>query len=892
MEIRHAIDHFDIYHEFIHQFKQLYYHPSIGILITDQERVSSINPQMARRLGHQNFRDLLGVSVSKLAFDPSELLKIEIGGAGSGKILYFAPDSDYPLTDAKGMALRLDHMLSSKQKPMLFIKQSELKFGRILYASPSALDLLAIDDLEHYSLNQTVHPVDLQRWQTFLQDAIKHPSSRKLFTFEPPNRPQLKIAVHAYSVPFSDEGAVLFILEDHIMQSALDAKNRENQSSIEAYYAHSKNPMLILDPKMAIREVNLAFSHLFQFPDEAILGRDFNDLLVDSILTNKINHIDQSVAVNIKDYYGKIHDMKVYELPIYLEDAHIGKYACLRPSQLSATSEYKRLITQLYQIIPPQVLLADQDLTVYWSSSSNGISGEFSTEAVIGQKLEHFIAKQSRKDFNEAIDSMKDHRPSWFGQLWFEAPGEKQRLRHCYISPLLSANKETFAYSLILYPIQRERELGQLVQSLMYLDLETNQKNSAALKPSLEDWIYEAGALGKRFSLVTLRLNALSSPMPSLDEDALLEILLSLLKQRLGPESTLIRDHQDGFILLHKELHLKKDAERFVQALLKDLTARFEFEGLQDDYTCLYGIACYPSDGSTTESLLAELRSSFEENKANRGQLKLSEQKTLALRHKEGMIIQYLREGLHNGEFYIVYQPLIDLGTKKITGMETLLRWKNETVGAVGPNEFIPLAEKGNVIVKLGYFVIGETIRKLNQLRDKGHLLTSSVNISIKQLEVKDFADKIIAMMQDFDLPGSALEFEITESITTSSISAVGDNIRRLTHFGIRFNVDDFGTGYSSLKQIQDLHIKSLKIDKSIIEDLVDNPGNQSLVKGISAMAKSSGLKLIAEGVETQDQLAALEQIGIEEAQGFLFSMPLGEMDIERFIEDHKAIHG
>lgn len=892
MEINHSTDPFDIYHEFIHQFKQLYYHPSIGLLITDQNRIVTINPQMAKHLGYENHRELLGKSPEHLSLDQDAIIKIQVGSSQSDRNLYFLPAEDYPLQEKEGMILRLSHMLDSKEKPMLLIKEKDLASGKLSFANPSAMDLLSIEKLDAYDLEAYIHPVDRSQWQGFLSDAVHHPSSRKRFTMQPPQRPQLSIYVHAYSVNLSGEGGVLLMLEDHILQSAIDAKNKENQLAVQSYYANSKNPMLILDPKMIIREVNLAFSHLFRFPDEAIIGSDFNDLLSDSIVTDKLTHMDQSVSVNIKDFYGKIHTMKVYELPIYLEDAHIGKYASLLPAQLNATAEYKKLLTQLYQIIPPQILLTDPNLTVLWSCSSNGISDEFSTEAVVGQPLDHFIAKQSRKAFTQAIENLQNGNASWFGQLWFETPGEKQRLRHCYISPVHSADENIFAYALIIYPIQREREFNQLLQTLMYLDLESGQKNVSALQPTLDDWIYEVGARGKRFSMVNLRLSPLTAPQPLVDEDALLEILLSLLSQHLGPEASLIRDHQNGFILLHKELGLKKDAERFVEALLKDLAVQFELENLQDHYTCLFGIACYPADGSERDTLLESLNHSLETNRINRGQLKLSEQKTLALRHKEGMIIQYLREGLHKEEFYIVYQPLIDLSTKKITGMETLLRWKNDAVGSVSPNEFIPLAEKGNVIVKIGYFVIGETIRKLNQLREKGHLLTSSVNISIKQLEVPDFAEKIIAMMDDYELPGSSLEFEITESITASDSSAVTDNIRALTHFGIRFNVDDFGTGYSSLKQIQDLKIKSLKIDKSIIEDMVDNPGNQSLVKAISAMAKSSGLKLIAEGVETQDQLAALEQIGIEEAQGFLFSMPLGEMDIERFIEDHKAIHG
>ncbi len=208
------------------------------------------------------------------------------------------------------------------------------------------------------------------------------------------------------------------------------------------------------------------------------------------------------------------------------------------------------------------------------------------------------------------------------------------------------------------------------------------------------------------------------------------------------------------------------------------------------------------------------------------------------------------------------------------------------SLAASPPKDFIPLAEKGNFIVKIGYFVIGETVRKLHSLREKGHDLSSSVNISIKQLEVADFAEKIINIMNDYELPPTSIQFEITESITASSHPNVMSNIAELTNFGMTFNVDDFGTGYSSLKQMKELKIKGLKIDHSLIQDMVEDPSDLSVVTAISAMAKNLGLRLIAEGVETKEQLETLERIGFEEAQGFLFSVPLVDKDIEKFIEE------
>ncbi len=893
------LDHLEIYHDFIQQFKILFYHPDLGLAIVNQGQIANINPLMAKMIGAPTAISLLGKEFESVTTEEMRLKMtcIPVGTNTTGHYFYLLASQDFPSGDYEALLLRLDHMLSSKQKPMLLATQTSFNKFDLLYYNEGAKRLLNIQNLTPELLESWVHPVDLERFNDFMCESLDHPSSRKNFIFRPENRPSLTLCFQAYPLVIGEVSHVLLIVEDPLLQDAIDAKNQQSQNQLHNYFIGSKDPMLVVDQQMRILEANLAFSQKFAYTEDYIYKKDFNDLLETSIIDKrpKPSLSDYKKQVHLKDLYDRIHDLSVQELPIFLEDAHIGKYLNFLPSQLQPSLTFRRLSQILHQIIPPQVLVMDPSLKVLWTSSANYIIGEFSTEGLIHQHLSHYIAKQSSQVLTQAHADVLSSRAHWFGGLWLEAPGEKQRLRHALLSSINTPQGEVKFLVMVLYPIQRDREINELIHTLSYLDPETNYQNAAALKQRLEDVVYESKAKSERFTLMKISLTPLAN-FPKDEEESFESLLLECVQEQfdimLGGDASCYRTGHFAFTLIHRGVRLKKDGLRFIQAFIKDLTQRLEQFDLGRYVHCSYATCLFEEDGSNAEKLLLELDHRLSAYSAQYGLESLMDQRRVIERPKDGMIVEYLREGLPKGEFYIEFQPLIDLQTKKISGIETLLRWKNDAVGEVSPTEFIPLAEKSDLIVKLGYFVIGKTIRKLHQLRMRGHMLTCSVNISIRQLEQADFAEKIIEMMNDYELPGSSLEFEITEGITSSLHPAVSRNIHTLSTFGIPFNVDDFGTGYSSLKQMKSLNIKSLKIDRSLIEDMIENPNDQALIRAISAMAKSSGLRLIAEGVETPEQLAALEQIGFEEAQGFLFSMPLGDQDLERFIEDHQVIHG
>jgi EAL domain-containing protein (putative c-di-GMP-specific phosphodiesterase class I) len=236
-----------------------------------------------------------------------------------------------------------------------------------------------------------------------------------------------------------------------------------------------------------------------------------------------------------------------------------------------------------------------------------------------------------------------------------------------------------------------------------------------------------------------------------------------------------------------------------------------------------------------------------------------------------------LRHALENHEFELYYQPIFSLTTDQITGFEALIRWNHPARGLLAPNEFLPVAEETGLILQIGQWVLYEACSQLSRWRQIPGLenLTVNVNTSPRQLKQLDFVEQVINVLGETGLSPRALKLEITESMVMDNPVIVNDLFQRLYHLGVQLQVDDFGTGYSSLSYLQHFSFHSIKIDRSFIQEM-DRPGRKSdLVRTMVQMAHDLGMNAIAEGVETEEQLAELKRLKCQYAQGFLLSRPI-----------------
>jgi len=364
--------------------------------------------------------------------------------------------------------------------------------------------------------------------------------------------------------------------------------------------------------------------------------------------------------------------------------------------------------------------------------------------------------------------------------------------------------------------------------------------------------------------------------------------------ERLYPDpSALARMGGDEFVVTLTGLDSSVQVERVVQAIerIQAAIARvpISVNGHDLSITASVGAAIFPDDGMDVAELLqasdVALSHAKKEGRA-RYQFHTSDMNARALNLL--LVERDLRRALDEGQFLLHYQPKIDLFTGQITGAEALIRWQHPTRGLVAPGDFILIAEERGLIVPIGDWVMREACRQNAQWQQAGmDVLPIAINLSAMHFQRSTLLRDVQQALQDYGLPADCLELELTESTLTQDGKATIATMEQLKRLGVYLALDDFGTGYSSLSQLKGLPLDNLKLDQSFVRGLPSDKDDMAICTAVIAMGRALGLKVIAEGVETNEQLGILRALGCDVAQGFLFAKPLTADQFLAFVERH-----
>jgi diguanylate cyclase (GGDEF)-like protein len=342
----------------------------------------------------------------------------------------------------------------------------------------------------------------------------------------------------------------------------------------------------------------------------------------------------------------------------------------------------------------------------------------------------------------------------------------------------------------------------------------------------------------------------------------------------------------DEFVVLLGGLSDEAHAVAVAHRIQASLGKPFEFDGHCLVVTPSIGIALYPRDATDVEDLLvkADMAMYRAKDQGRNGHAFYGD--TMAIRSRGRLEIETdLRRAFENGDFQLHYQPKVDLATGAIIGAEALLRWRHATRGWIAPDTFIPVAEETGLIVELGDWVIVETCKQLKQWASDGRgELTIAVNVSVHQFAKHDFVDSVLRALAQFGVRPEQLELEITESLLMKSMIETTKSMKRLRAAGVALSIDDFGTGYSSLGYLRQFPVGALKIDRSFVKDLDSSSDAAAICATIIAMARELKLKVIAEGVETTEQMEFLRHHRCDQAQGYLFSAAVAAAELDQLL--------
>ena len=342
----------------------------------------------------------------------------------------------------------------------------------------------------------------------------------------------------------------------------------------------------------------------------------------------------------------------------------------------------------------------------------------------------------------------------------------------------------------------------------------------------------------------------------------------------------------DEFTLLLCDLQSPEDISRIAERILQRLSAPFYVQNEELYVTASLGIALAPYDGEDEQTLLRNADAAMYQAKArgrNNYQIYFEEINANALNQLS--LETDLRKAIDHNELFLCYQPQVDLQTGQWIGMEALIRWQHPTLGLIPPGKFIMMAEETGLIEPIGHWVLKAACTQFCQWREAGMpAMRLAVNLSAQQFHRSDLVRSIIEVIQSTGFEARYLELEVTESAAMQDVSFAIDVLKKFSLFGIQIAMDDFGTGYSSLSVLKHFPLDTIKIDRSFVQDLVDNPSDAAIASTIIALAKGLDFKVLAEGIETPEQMHVLSEMGCDYAQGYWFSRPLTVAQIDEML--------
>ncbi len=420
-------------------------------------------------------------------------------------------------------------------------------------------------------------------------------------------------------------------------------------------------------------------------------------------------------------------------------------------------------------------------------------------------------------------------------------------------------------------------------------DLLTGLPNRILLNDRVGQAIAQAPRHGNKVVVLFLDVDGFKHINDSLGHsigDKLLQSIANRLVACVRETDTVSRQGGDEFVVLLSEVEKWEDAAITARRMLQTLAEPHSIDLHDLHVTASIGVSVYPDDGLDAETLIKNADTAMYQAKANGRQGYKFFKPAMYVRAMERQSIEEsLRRALERRELTLHYQPKVDLGSGRITGAEALLRWTHPTRGSVAPAQFIPVAEDCGLILELGRWVLREACGQARAWVDAGlPFKTMAVNISAIEFGDERFLDGVFAVLAETGLEPRSLELELTESVLMKRAVTTQALLKTLRASGVQLAVDDFGTGYSSLSYLSKFAIDSLKIDQSFVRQISTTPDESSMVSAIISMARSLRMRVVAEGVESAEELAFLQDQKCDEAQGFLFSEPLPPEQFARLL--------
>jgi diguanylate cyclase (GGDEF)-like protein/PAS domain S-box-containing protein len=515
----------------------------------------------------------------------------------------------------------------------------------------------------------------------------------------------------------------------------------------------------------------------------------------------------------------------------------------------------------------------------------------YSAEDVIGRTP--LLFRSDRHDagfYAEILDSIK-RTGGWEGEIWSERKNGEAYPGHLTVTAVKDTNNITCNYVASFTDITIKHAADEEIKQLAFYDPLTGLSNRRLLMDRLTQHLAHASRSGDLVAVCMLDLDGFKQVNDQLGHeagDALLIEVAKRLQESVRLSDTVSRFGGDEFSLILTDIKKINECDQLFKRIITSLGVPYQVNRQIARVTASIGATIFPNDGDTPDLLLRHAdQAMYEAKEAGKNCYCLFNPSQLKQQMSNKATLDRIGKALDDGQFTLFYQPQVDCQLGQVVGVEALIRWSHPILGILAPSEFIPLLEHDNLIIKVGEWVLHEALRQQVEWSKVGFDLNVSVNVASRQLHQELFVSRLIAILNHHH-PDTIknLTIEIVETTALEDISRVSETIKQCRDLGVNFAIDDFGTGFSSLAHLKHLPVNELKIDKSFVYSMLQKPEDLAIVRGVIGLSKSFKHIVVAEGVESIDQILMLMDLGCNIVQGYQIARPMPAEQLTSWLKE------
>lgn len=753
---------------------------------------------------------------------------------------------------------------------------------------------------------EKVHPLD--KHKIFEREQEMNEAKSTYYEFRIVDSDGSITWIEDYAVPTFDTNGQLIRYDGFIVditrQKKIEQQLKESEQKYESLFKYNTDGIMSFDLNGKFTNSNSAVEKIAGYTCNSLIGQSYEPLIYSEDSEKAFYHFNQAIKgipqhfqLRIIHKNGAIVEIEVTSIPIVINREIVGVYAIVK-DRTEEKRQQEELINTMKKL---ESIYSTLDVVTWEADPINRkVFVSANVESVIGlstkdfeenpNKINDIIHPDDRQRVREWQIRINNGKKEQIDYRIIDKEGNVRWLQDLGV-PILNDSGKVIKVQGIAFDNTKRKMAEQKVHQLAYYDHLTDLPNRARLKELWPTWLKKE-ARNKQYALIAINLDRFKLINDTLSmeqgDQVLIDMTQRLKQYSNDDDECLFRLNGDEFILVTQyigdvELH------DLAESILYTLKEPYMLEGHPFYITASIGISVSTEADRDIDPLLQRADVAlYYVKQAGGNSYRLFHSDMMEALKKKVTLEKELREAIKNDELELFYQPQLNIVTGELTGLEALVRWRHPSIGLVPPNDFIPLAEETGLIIPLGEWVLREACRQTKQWQDKGYpLLVVSVNLSPIQLSY-NFTHVLETILHETGLQAEYLELEITESIIQNE-----DISKKLFNdvkaIGVNVSIDDFGTGYSSLSYLKHLPITQLKIDRSFIKDITSSKTDEAIVESVVNICKTLNIDVIAEGIETENHLNILKQLGCQKGQGYLFSPPVQVKEVEQILENHNT---